>query len=97
MKKTKTVHAIIDRLHYILLAVFAVASNIVSDKPFFRILIIVTLVYIGGFELYAAIKRKSARSLSESFIDLLDFNEQERLMAFPLPVVLADRKGDIIW
>ena len=56
MKKTKTVHAIIDRLHYILLAVFAVASNIVSDKPFFRILIIVTLVYIGGFELSAALK-----------------------------------------
>lgn len=97
MKKTKILHAIIARLHYILLASFAICSNLVSDALIFRILLIASFVYVVAYELYTAIAKRDARSLSESFIEILDFNSQERLMAFPLPVVLADRNGEVIW
>ena len=97
MKKTKILHAIIARLHYIPLAIFAICSNLVSDALIFRILLIASFVYVIAYELYTAIAKRDARSLSESFIEILDFNSQERLMAFPLPVVLADRNGEVIW
>ena len=97
MKKTKILHAIIARLHYIPLAIFAICSNLVSDALIFRILLIASFVYVVAYELYTAIAKRDARSLSESFIEILDFNYQERLMAFPLPVVLADRNGEVIW
>ena len=97
MKKIKILHAIIARLHYIPLAIFAICSNLVSDALIFRILLIASFVYVVAYELYTAIAKRDARSLSESFIEILDFNSQERLMAFPLPVVLADRNGEVIW
>ena len=86
-----------SRIIYIILAVFSVLFRIYHPGTLSYIFILVSVLYIVGFEIYARITKKNVRKTLKNTVAAMNLRTVNRLGAFPLPVVICDDGGNILW
>jgi c-di-AMP phosphodiesterase-like protein len=86
-----------SRIIYIVLAVFSVLFRIYHPGTLSYIFILVSVLYIIGFEIYARITKKNVKKTLKNTVAAMNLRTVNRLGAFPLPVVICDDGGDILW
>ena len=86
-----------SRISYLILAVFSILFRIYHPGTLSYIFILVSVVYIIGFEIYARITKRNVKKTLKNTISIMNLNSVKRLGKFPLPVVICDNSGDILW
>ena len=86
-----------DRILYLFLLPTAPLAVLSGDR---RIWIPVCALAAAGIlinEIRLFIGRRKKKKLAHTVVDMLNMTSQKRLVEFPLPVVISDEKGDILW
>jgi len=86
-----------SRISYVIVALFAVLFRINYPSELSYIFMLVAVVYIAGFEIFAQITRKSVRKTLKNTVSVMNLDAVQRLGEFPLPVIVCDDCGDILW
>ncbi len=97
MRQTNIAYAILDRLHYLLLVAAAALLYIYHPSDLSIFAIGAVGVYIAANELYMHLNARSRKRLSANVVKMLNITSQKRLIDFPLPVVIADKNGEVLW
>ena len=86
-----------SRISYVILAVFSVLFRIYYPGTLSYVLILVSVLYIIGFEIYAQLTQRNVKKTLRNTISVMNLNTVKRLGKFPLAVVICNDKGDILW
>ncbi len=86
-----------SRIVYIILAFFSVLFRVYHPGTLSYLFILVSVLYIVGFEIYAQITRKNVKKTLKNTVAAMNLQTVNRLGSFPLPVVVCDGAGDILW
>ena len=95
MKRT---HPILDRLIYLCLIPTAGAVIYVSESKKLIYLVcglMLACILINEIRLWAAGRKK--KRIARSIVDMLNMTSQKRLVEFPLPIIISDDRGTILW
>ena len=93
----KTFSPLSERILYFFLLPTVPVALLSGDR---RIWIPVCLLAAVGLlvqEIRLFIARRKKKKLAHTVVDMLNMTSQKRLVEFPLPVVISDEKGDILW
>lgn len=93
----KTFSPLSERILYFFLLPTVPIALLSGDR---RIWIPVCLLAAVGLlvqEIRLFIARRKKKKLAHTVVDMLNMTSQKRLVEFPLPVVISDEKGDILW
>lgn len=86
------------RLQYIILVLLAVCLYLSSSgHPVSYIIIAATALYIILFEIFLYLHNRNLKITSENILSFLDITARKRLTEFPIPVIISDNNGEIIW
>lgn len=96
MKKNLSYY-IVYRLHYLLLVVFTLIFYIRSPGILSIVFAVCSAIYILFFEIYTGLMNKNVKKLAENVVAMLDMTSQKRLIEFPIPVIICNNIGDILW
>ena len=96
-KRDRVLSEIIHRIHYLIITFTAVYLHLSHGTVFTLILIIFTAAYIGCFEIFLYKYSKSVRAMSHRVLSRLDPEQRKILDGFPLPVIMTDIEGDVVW
>jgi len=96
-KQNRIITAIIHRIHYLLLAATAPFLYFLFDDTLKIIFAAVIVIYIALYEFFMYKSERSTRALSRTVLARLDPEERRQLNDFPLPVVMTDKEGDVVW
>ncbi len=93
----KRSYPVLDRLSYLFLipaGIFAVWTA--ERKVWLCLCILFTLcIIVNEIRLFIAGRRK--KNLAHAIVDMLNMTSQKRLVDFPVPIVISDEKGIILW
>lgn len=96
--KNKNLEDIFYRLQYIVLLLLSVFLFLSSGRhPFSYIVIAATALYMIAFEVFLHLHNRNLKLTSENILSFLDITARKRLTEFPIPVIISDGKGEIIW
>lgn len=89
--------ALSSRISYIILAAFSLLFRIYHPGMLSHIMLLVSVLYIIGFEIYAQITKRSVKKTLKNTLAVMDLKSVKRLGEFPLAVIICDNRGDILW
>ncbi|MBO5036481.1 MAG: DHH family phosphoesterase [Clostridia bacterium] len=91
------VTSLASRISYIILAAFSILFRIYYPGTLSYVMILVSVLYIVGFEIYAQLTQRNVKKTLKNTIAVMNLNSVKRLGKFPLAVVVCDEKGDTLW
>ena len=91
------VTALSSRIVYIILIVFSILFRIYFPGTLSYVFILVSVLYIVGFEIYARITKKNVKKTLKNTVAVMNLRTANRLGSFPLPVVICEESGNILW
>lgn len=90
-------HPLFDRIFYLLLIPIGLFVGIQTEKQIWIPLYLAFGACVLLNELRILLVRRKKKHLAKSVVDMLNMTSQKRLTEFPLPVVVSDDKGMILW
>ena len=91
------VNSLVARLSYVILAIFCVLFRIYYPGTISYTFMLVSFCYIIIYEIYAALTRNNTKKVLKNTISVMNLNSVKRLSEFPLPVVVCDENGELLW
>lgn len=96
--RNKNIENVFYRLQYIILLLLSFFLYLSAPgHPVSYAIIAVTALYIIFFEIFLYMHNRSLKITSENIISFLDITARKRLTEFPIPVIISDNKGEILW
>ena len=93
----KRLHPLLDRLAYFFLIPAGVYAGLNTEKTVWIPLCIGFAVFLLINEIRLLIAGRKKKNLAHSIVDMLNMTSQKRLVDFPVPIVISDEKGIILW
>lgn len=93
----KIIGQVTRRIHYLLLIALLIVLCLNGFNTAERILTIICGAYILTHELFLYFSTHSAKKLSEDIVAMLDMTSQRRLTDYPIPIIICNGQGTILW
>ncbi len=93
----KRLHPLLDRLWYLFLIPVAVYVGLTADWQIWLPLVLALGLCIIASEIRLFLVGRKKKNLARSIVDMLNMTSQKRLVDFPVPIVISDEKGIILW
>lgn len=94
MKRT---NPLLDRLCYSILLPAAMTVILLTERFVWLPVCGILLFYIIVNEVCLYLSGRKKKNLAHSIVDMLNMTSQKRLVEFPVPIVISDEKGIILW
>lgn len=93
----KRLNPFLDRLCYLFLLPAAVLLIFTAPQPIWGTVcgIFAACIIANEIRLWVAGRRK--KNLAHTIVDMLNMTSQKRLVDFPVPIVISDERGIILW
>jgi len=86
------------RVHYVIIISLTLIIMTIYTDQFIRIILgSLCGLYILLFEIYFLIQNKDVHKLSRDVVSILNMTSQKRLIDFPIPIIISDSNGEIVW
>lgn len=92
----KMIHPLLDRLGYLFLLPIA-ALTVWKDRPTGYLVLAVCGAFLIFNELKLFLLSRKKKKLARTIVDMLNMTSQKRLVEFPVPIVISDQEGNILW
>ncbi len=86
-----------ERLGYLFFAAFCTVAFFYLPLPATIVLTAAGTAYVFYNEIRIFLAHRRKKNLAKSVVDMLNMTSQKRLVDFPLPIVISNRNGDILW
>ena len=93
----KRFSAIADRIFYLLFLGAGIFLALKTTLSVWLPLCILFVLYVVANEIRLFLRGRKKKKLALSIVDMLNMTSQKRLVDFPLPIVISDEKGIILW
>lgn len=93
----KRLHPFLDRLCYLFLIPAGIFAGLTTDRQTWIPLCVLFALCIIANEIRLFISSRKKKNLAHAIVDMLNMTSQKRLVDFPLPIVISDEKGIILW
>ncbi len=93
----KRLHSLLDRLSYLFLIPSGIFAALSADRTVWIPLCAAFLLCIIANEIRLFITGRRKKNLAHSIVDMLNMTSQKRLVDFPVPIIISDEKGIILW
>lgn len=93
----KRLHPIFDRIFYVFMIPAGIVAGICAEKNISLPLCILLFLGILSNEIRLFISSRRKKNLAHAIVDMLNMTSQKRLVDFPVPIVISDEKGIILW
>lgn len=93
----KRLNPFLDRLSYLFLLPTAIFLIITTPNGVWGTVCIFFSLCILANEIRLLIASRRKKNLAHAIVDMLNMTSQKRLVEFPLPIVISDEKGIILW
>lgn len=93
----KRFSAFADRVFYLFFLAAAIYLILRAEMLLWLPLCILFGLYVIANEIRLWLRNRKKKKLALSIVDMLDMTSQKRLVEFPLPIVISDDKGMILW
>ncbi len=93
----KRLHPFLDRLCYLFLIPAGIFAGLTTERRIWIPLCTLFGLCIIANEIRLFISGRKKKNLAHAIVDMLNMTSQKRLVDFPLPIVISDEKGIILW
>ncbi len=93
----KRLHPFLDRLCYLFLIPAGIFAGLSADRKIWIPLCTLFALCIIANEIRLFVASRKKKNLAHAIVDMLNMTSQKRLVDFPLPIVISDEKGIILW
>ncbi len=93
----KRSHPFLDRLSYLFLIPAGVFAGLTAQRWVWIPLCIAFALCILANEIRLFISGRKKKKLAHAIVDMLNMTSQKRLVDFPVPIVISDDRGIILW
>lgn len=93
----KRLNPFLDRLWYLFLLPAATVLILMTEQQVWFPVCGILLLCIIANEIRLWISGRKKKNLAHAIVDMLNMTSQKRLVDFPVPIVISDEKGIILW
>ncbi len=93
----KRLNPFLDRFSYLFLIPAVVVLCITAPQAAWIPLTLLFVSYIVFNEIRLLLASRKKKNLAHAIVDMLNMTSQKRLVEFPLPIIISDEKGIILW
>ena len=86
-----------DRIFYLFLVAAGLYLVFTAEKAVWAPVCIAFTLCIAVNEIRLFLLERQKKKLAKAIVDMLNMTSQKRLSEFPLPVIVSDKKGTILW
>ncbi len=93
----KRLQSVADRIFYLFLLSSVIFLVITAERTVWLTVSIAFALCVIINEVRLFLLNRKKRKLAESIVEMLNMTSQQRLTEFPLPAIVSDEKGIILW
>ncbi|MBO5248156.1 MAG: hypothetical protein J6B54_02525, partial [Clostridia bacterium] len=90
-------HPFLDRLSYLFLIPAGILAVLGAERGTWITLCLLFVLCITANEIRLFVSGRRKKNLAHAIVDMLNMTSQKRLVDFPVPIVISDEKGIILW
>ncbi len=93
----KRSHPFLDRIGYLFLIPAAIYAILTTPKTVWIPLCVLFALSVIANEIRIFASGKKKKRLAHAIVDMLNMTSQKRLVEFPVPIIISDERGIILW